>query len=223
MAKDKKSDFYPTPPLLAKAGVDLAIELSLFPNKNSDTFSILEPGAGIEAPFLTAACNWESKYPKVSFSYQAVEQHQLVNCATMNAITHIGGQKKYFYECDFLQWQPRYIPHLIATNPPFSQAEAFVRHACGIVHPLGLVMMLLRSTFEGSKGRRPFWAGHKPFLRAVVRPRPNFKGNGRSDMSEYAFYFWAGSRLARFMSMTGGDRCDTIWVDSPLEKGWIKR
>jgi hypothetical protein len=74
---------------------------------------------------------------------------------------------------------------LIITNPPFSIALEFLQKS---LTEAQCVCYLLRLSFLGSKGRKPFWRENTPTHQMVI-DRPSFTGNG-TDNSEYAWFCW---------------------------------
>jgi hypothetical protein len=196
-----ENDHWPTPPLLAKQALSFAI--NLLPNP-SVPISILEPGAGDRAPFLTAATDSSS----LLFTARGIEYRDV------EVPEHLNGKTIWHKNCDYLKWsidnQKR--PDLIITNPPFSLAQEFIEHSIDMVKPDGIVVMLLQTGFEGSVKRREFWGQNKPFKRLLVRPRPSFGGG--SDSREYGIYFWAGRTLDTFLHQTGRNHCDMDFIDN---------
>lgn len=81
-------------------------------------------------------------------------------------------------------------PDAIIGNPPYSAAEAHVRHALALVRPSGVVAFLLRLAFLESKARSAFWREFPAVSVDVMVPRPSFTGDGRSDASAYAWFTW---------------------------------
>ena len=95
----------------------------------------------------------------------------------------------------YLDWYPAKPGcGLIATNPPFTLAEEFIRHSQTVLAPDGLMLYLMRMGVLGSKRRRELWG--EVNLREVwtVRPRPSFQKEGGSDASEYSFFLMDGQR-----------------------------
>ncbi len=70
---------------------------------------------------------------------------------------------------DFLQDNSR--REVIITNPPFSLAQEFIKHA---VDHCNEVFLLLRLNFLGAKCRKKFWEKYKPDALFILSERPNF-------------------------------------------------
>jgi hypothetical protein len=75
----------------------------------------------------------------------------------------------------------------IITNPPFSLALEFCDHA--IEHAPN-VFMLLRLNFLASRKRRDWWNSHNPSALFVLSERPSFTDNGKTDATDYAWFYW---------------------------------
>lgn len=171
----KAHDIYPTPVRLVRAGFDVLFQRHGEVLQHARRF--LEPGAGF-GPF----CRMASLYLPAGASITGVETHPPA--------------KRYPYTLvkqDFLRWKPARRPFdLIATNPPFTLAEEFIRRSQQLLGQTGLMFYLMRMGVTGSKQRRALW--HEVNLREVwlIRPRPSFQKDGGSDATEYAFFLMDG-------------------------------
>lgn len=85
---------------------------------------------------------------------------------------------------DFLEDEG--ICKCIVTNPPFSLAFEFCRHA---VSHSEHVFMLLRLNFLSSKKRKKWFQEHEPGAIFVLSKRPDFTGEG-GDSCDYAWFYW---------------------------------
>lgn len=85
---------------------------------------------------------------------------------------------------DFLKDDSR--ENCIVTNPPFSLAFEFCKHA---VKKSNRVFLLLRLNFLGSGKRAAWFKEHEPAALFVLSKRPSFTG-GRTDSCEYAWFYW---------------------------------
>lgn len=72
-------------------------------------------------------------------------------------------------------------------NPPFTHAEAHVRHA--LSRSSRGVAFLLRLAFLESEKRAAFWAEHPASAVYVLSKRPSFVGGG-TDSCAYALFVW---------------------------------
>lgn len=79
---------------------------------------------------------------------------------------------------------------LIIGNPDFGIAERVVRHCLGLLnYPDGMLALLLRVSFLGSKARVPLYREHPLYAFQPIAGRPSFTGGG-SDTSEYGLFVW---------------------------------
>ncbi|PYG88485.1 hypothetical protein LY28_01334 [Ruminiclostridium sufflavum DSM 19573] len=82
---------------------------------------------------------------------------------------------------------------LIITNPPFCIALDIIKKALDDVKDGGLVVMLLRLNYYGSKDRKPFWNNFMPEHCFVHHKRIGFTDNGKTDSIEYCHMVWRKS------------------------------
>ncbi len=75
----------------------------------------------------------------------------------------------------------------IVTNPPFSLALEFANHALSVAPH---VLLLLRLNFLASRKRRDWWIVHNPSALFVLSDRPSFTGDGQTDATDYAWFYW---------------------------------
>ena len=72
------------------------------------------------------------------------------------------------------------------SNPPFSVAMDIIENSLAVAH---VTIMLLRVNFLGSAERQPWFLKHKPDV-YLLPNRPSFKGGGKTDSIEYAWFVW---------------------------------
>lgn len=101
----------------------------------------------------------------------------------------------------YLQAQLDYEPDIIITNPPFNLALPIIRKALADVRPGGLVVMLLRLNFFGSKERKEFMQNHGPSFCYVHSKRIGFTPDGKTDSIEYAHFVWQSGAIHRFTKL----------------------
>lgn len=90
---------------------------------------------------------------------------------------------------DYRESQLRRKPvQVLITNPPFSLAEQILRAAR--THSQH-VLLLLRLNFLGSEQRYSYLQQHRPENIFVLPNRPAFKGDGKTDSIEYAWFHWS--------------------------------
>ena len=91
---------------------------------------------------------------------------------------------------DFLATRPQADWDLIITNPPYSQAEEFVRHAMKFQRTcFSMVAMLLRLGFLASQKRAAWLRKNTPSVYVTPR-RPSFTEDGKNDSADYAWMIW---------------------------------
>lgn len=91
---------------------------------------------------------------------------------------------------DYLQTDCKGKYGLIITNPPFNLAMEIIKKALDDVKPGGIVIMLLRLNFFGSKKRKHFWGKYMPEYTFVHHERMSFTENGKTDSIEYCHMVW---------------------------------
>jgi SAM-dependent methyltransferase len=97
---------------------------------------------------------------------------------------------------------------VICGNPPFSQAEKFVRRSLHILKPDGVLCFILRVGFLESKDRIQFYNDRRnmPGEVLVMQQRPSFykeSGIGPTDGTAYAYFLWDGEMINRALRGVG--------------------
>ncbi len=148
----------------------------------AEPYRMLEPGCGETVPFGRAALN-------LGYEVDAVEKRALEYPEIEESLT--------IFCDDFVRdVDLRVIPFdLIATNPPFSQAESFIRRSLELLKPYGVAVFLLRLEFLSSLKRRALYRDRPPAEVHVLQRRPSFSKDGKTDAQEYAFYVWMGDAV----------------------------
>jgi hypothetical protein len=80
----------------------------------------------------------------------------------------------------------------IVTNPPYSQAVAFIERALALTAPDGVVAMLLRCDFDHAKTRSHLFAGCPAFAKKIVltkRVKWFADSNGQPSFN-HAWFLW---------------------------------
>ncbi len=143
--------------------------------------TVLEPSAGRGA-FVRAVAVLEPK----SDGIDAID----IDPIRVNELRGIEGRRVCEYQADFLEWAPQQRGYdLIVGNPPYSHAEAHVRHALSLRSRCGVVAFLLRLAFLESQERVEFWKEHPASKVYVLSQRPSFTGGG-TDKAAYGFFVW---------------------------------
>ena len=90
---------------------------------------------------------------------------------------------------------------IIITNPPFNLAIDIIKKSLQDVKEGGLVIMLLRLNFFGSKQRQAFFQENMPLLTYVHTKRPKFLNTGGTDSIEYMHAIWMKGSPRKFTKM----------------------
>lgn len=100
---------------------------------------------------------------------------------------------------------------VVATNLPFDVAFDIAPHA--YAHAEGLLALLLRlSWMEPTEDRGPWLRDHPP-TSAIVLPRTDYRGNGKTDSVTSAWFLWdrgLGLQLPPFDFVTKDERDELI-------------
>jgi len=84
---------------------------------------------------------------------------------------------------------------VVVSNPPYSDAEDFVRRAIRITQNRGggVSAFLLRLPWLASQSRASFHREHPAHVLVLPR-RPSFTKNGKTDATDYAWFLWGFSQ-----------------------------
>lgn len=104
------------------------------------------------------------------------------------ALEQLTGNQRRVFITDFVTAPPR-VPEgkrieVIITNPPYRLASEFIAQSFAMCEE---VVMLLRLNYLGSDHRAEFLRRYPPDV-YVLPNRPSFKGNGKTDSPEYAWF-----------------------------------
>ena len=89
---------------------------------------------------------------------------------------------------DFLE--TKFKADVFITNPPFYLAQEIIEKAITDVDDNGLVIMLLRLNFWGSKKRAKWLKENMPYACFIHSKRMSFTEDGKTDSVEYAHFVW---------------------------------
>lgn len=162
-------DFYETPEKVV-AGL---FEVDFF---EGDISNMLEPSAG-KGAIVKAV---RKKKPDLKITAVEIQEDFASDLAETGAEFIIG---------DFLKSGPSPIYDTIVANPPYSQAENFIRHAFEFLSPSGKMAFLLRLPFLASVKRYDLFKELRPIEVNVLSQRPKFGGNN-IDSCDYAWIVW---------------------------------
>lgn len=197
-------DFYPTPAGLC----DSALALVDAPNGNP---LVLDPGAGAGPWGQAARRRWPGAHIRgvevrdvaAPDGYsQWFPQHSYLRLATpvrpSGPFKDERAEKRAMakYEADLWMsqrpvWRSSVLNDLIIGNPPYELAEEFVRQSFKILAPGGTIVFLFRLAFlEGQERGVGLWREFPPIRVATCSRRPSFTGNGKTDSTAYACFYW---------------------------------
>lgn len=160
----RELDFYPTPPD-AIAAIRLAIGHELPGGR------WLEPSAG-DGSIVRAFADDDIAWDLVELNPAAREHLEPLGSL------HVG---------DYLaRAAPAKRYAVGVANPPFDQAEKFVRK---LLVECDIVVALLPLAFAASVERFPLHSEHRSDL-YVLADRPSFTGDGKTDMRDCAWFVW---------------------------------
>lgn len=95
----------------------------------------------------------------------------------------------YCFEYDFLQFRGGWYDAIVG-NPPYTEAEAHIRHGLELLRPNGILAFLLRTQFPSSKKRVEFWKKHPACKIYALAERPSFTEDGATDAADYSMFVW---------------------------------
>lgn len=167
----REHDFYPTDRATIIDALALVRRGGFIPQ------SILDPGAGTGAWGDVAKQRW----PKA--------------CLTGVELRDVPAPHSYDFWINgsfldrALALSPPY--DLILGNPPYSEAEAFVRQSLALLRDGGRLVFLLKLSFmAGQRRSTGLYAECPPRWYVPCSRRPSFSGDGNTAPEEYALYIW---------------------------------
>jgi hypothetical protein len=101
----------------------------------------------------------------------------------------------YGFACstvDFLKAGLRGDAETIITNPPYDQAESFIRHALNVTETVkGMVAMLLRNEYDCAAGRVDLFDRPEFAKKLVLTKRPKWSDMDKaSPRHNFAWFIW---------------------------------
>lgn len=163
------NDFYPTPASFVDAALRTVDSLMPAPPRR-----ILDPGAGTGVWGDVARRLWSRAH------ITGVELRETERPSSYDEWIVGDFRLEHFTGFD-----------LVMGNIPYMHAEAFLKQMFHSASEGGIVMNLLRLAFlEGQDRGRGFWRRYPPLLVEVCSSRPSFTGNGKTDATAYAMYYW---------------------------------
>jgi hypothetical protein len=148
-----------------------------------DFSNILDPGAGLGS--------WGKATRELINTDDRFANANLVGVELDDTIYPDGEYYDEWFVHDFLTWKTKQKFDLIIGNPPYRQAEEFVRKSFELLKPGGTVLFLLRLAFlESQKRGEGLWKERVPKNVWVSSRRISFTGNRKSDETAYSLYHW---------------------------------
>lgn len=179
------ADYYKTP---VPAIMDFLMEfLSDNPHMAFDGKFILDPCAG-------GSGSETMSYPEAlqKYTYKAPLTIETIDIREDSPAKH---------KCDYLATAVSYWPDVIITNPPFNLALPIIKKALVDVKTGGLVIMLLRLNFFGSRERAEWFDKHMPLFCYVHSKRMKFRAGGGTDSIEYMHAVWQKGNYPKFTQL----------------------
>lgn len=174
-----KEDYYVTPIHVVEEFIDAFIQVEEIPK----SVEILDPTAGGD---LTTPMSYPTALKNKGFT---------------NIITHdFRPDSPADLHGDYFDLRCNNLFDIIITNPPFNLAIEITEKALTDVRDGGLVIMLLRLNFFGSKGRKYFFDKMMPKFCFVHHKRISFTGGG-TDSVEYAHFVWQRGYTEKFTKL----------------------
>lgn len=173
----READFYPTDAGTVRSALR-EIACGLNPR------SILDPGAG------------DGAWGRVA---RAVWPHSRIAGVEIRDVPKPEEYDGWFCPVDFLT-KPVYPGgyDLVMGNPPYAQAEAFVRKGAEYLRPGGMLVYLLRLAFlEGQRRRDGLFVEFPPEAVYVCSKRPSFTGDGRTNATAFGVFVWSEGFVGR--------------------------
>lgn len=167
--KRKPYDFYATPKDVVENLLN-NIDLNLYGDH------VLEPSAGngniVEV--------FKNHYPNKKITSLEIRPEEYQNL--------ISNSEEVIID-DFLTTNKLKTYDIIIGNPPYSQAQEFVKRALELLKDNGVLIFLLRTAFLESKLRYKFWQEHPVSGLYTLSRRPSFTGKG-TDATSYSWFIW---------------------------------
>lgn len=173
-------DFYPTPLAVCEAALNL-LPQDVVRCRSCDHEFIVDPCAGTGVWGVAARKRWPMAYISgndIRDLPQPPEYDQWI--PSWNFLTQaVGG-----------------LADVVMENPPYKDAEAFIRKSIKWCNAGGYVVALLRLAFlEGQARARGLWRDFPPQSVHVLSARPSFMPDdhekaGKTDATAYAIFIW---------------------------------
>jgi 23S rRNA U2552 (ribose-2'-O)-methylase RlmE/FtsJ len=188
-------DFYQTPIELADAALEYLIEKEKFWRNFRMVFGnqqlrVMDPGCGTGTWSQSASRRF--MYTRLGLAQQ--HQYPLVHSIDIEPQITSEGPIQVIQK-DYMDYEVATKYHLVVGNPPYSQAEDFIRKSMELIVERGYVYFLLQLNFLGSRRRQVgLFNEYRPKEIVVLTRRPSFfsvdnKPNS-TDTINYAMFLW---------------------------------
>lgn len=167
----REFDFYPTDRLSVVNALGMACRGCFIPSR------VLDPGAGAGIWGQIARRRWPC-CQITGVELRDVQPHKSYD-------EWLNGS----FLDDTVPLLPPY--DLVMGNPPYSDAEAFVRRSLDLLRDGGRLVFLLKLSFmAGQRRSSGLYSEFPPRWYIPCSRRPSFTGDGHSAPEEYAIYVW---------------------------------
>lgn len=187
--RQNSPDEYYTPPGLAREGVKRLIADGWV--RDIERTRVLEPSCGDMA--------WVKALLGKGFSKDKLVANDINlsgKWTTDPTFADVDMRARDFLKADYRGFD------LVVGNPPYNDIWAHIEEALNAMHPTGILVYLLSTTWftaNGEDGARRKWiqGEGKPSFMYLCTPRPKFKETGGTDSAAYGLFIWSpGIRAA---------------------------
>jgi hypothetical protein len=187
----RDADFYPTPAWCTRA---IMPHVGFYPRHTNRLLAVLDPCCGDGAILDVLKDEFGASTWGVELDYERA-------CAAGKKHDHQDFRKVSHGDALSESW-PEHVD-LVITNPPFALASEFVSRFISLftAKETGELRIdgafLLGLNFATSAARASFHRGFPSDL-YILPKRPSFTGDGKSDMSDYAWFVFGPNRGGRW-------------------------
>lgn len=150
--------------------------------------SILDPCAGGDS-------SHGMSYP------EAILKWNFTNPPAITTLDIRGDSKADIKPVDYRMWEAPKKFDIIITNPPFAIALEIIQKALRDCQEGGIVIMLLRLNFFGSRERSSWFEKFMPTWCYVHSKRMKFTGTKNTDSIEYMHAVWQAGSYPKFTKL----------------------
>jgi hypothetical protein len=167
----RENDFYPTPEYTVRSALELIPEWWV-------PKSVFDPGAGDGIWGRIARLRWPEMQLVGAELRDVPKPPEYDEWSVGNFLGNLGPLAHYEFD-------------LVVGNPPYRDAEAFVRRSLALLRDRGQLVFLLRLAFLESQRRRDgLFKEFPPKTVGVCSKRPSFTGDGKTNATAFAVFHW---------------------------------